>query len=1235
MANASATTQQLQQLYVAYFGRAADPNGLEYWEKTGISTAKFAADMYAQAEFKDVYGSLSVEAQVNQIYKNLFDRAADTEGLNYWTLEINLGNLQLAEIATHLIWAAENNSGSSTDKTALENRTAAAVAYTAKVNETAEAILAYQADQSDCKTYMLGIDADTAHTDAGIAASVTDLVSGKAATYTITADSSSVDEGSTLTTSIATENVAAGTTLYWSLSGTGVSSDDLSEGALTGSGNVATDGSFSFSHTFASDATTEGAETVDIKLFSDSDRTTQVGSTTSVSISDTSLTPEVTAKTFTLTTGVNSGTDFTGTAKDDIYNANLVDSTNTLNAFDKLAGGEGTDTLYVDIRTGVTPLSLSGIEVVNATFSGDVTFGLSNASSVTNLTNTGSNTAATFTSVPASATSLTVQDVASNSTTFTYLTTTGTQTLDVAVNNVTGGANSEISLDGIEKLTFTGNVAASTYEIAADAATELNFAGSQDQTVTLDATTLSVSKFDASSATGAISLTTVNQTGVGAGTDQSVLGGSGNDTLTLSNSTGQDVTVSGGAGNDTIVHTTLASTDSVDGGDGTDTISMANAAAIALDGATRTTFTNVEAITITDHFDGSLTTQNIATSINTVNLTLANAAIIDEAETITGGAGAFTVNIGNSSTSTDGVIGAALTITDTGSATTDSLTIANKAKLTTGANLDILNTNNITSTGYELVTFNTGSGSGTDQIDTGTFTITPDDTSGTPISFTVTGSNALDIATSLTTTSTGLMTVDASGMTAAAAGTDTLVITSTSQGTSGTLVFTGSAGDDTIDTGNFQGTLSGGAGDDTLTGGTVIDSITGGTGNDIIDGAGGNDILSGGAGNDAFTVSVAGDVNLTAGEGDDTVNMDSTLSSADTVAGGDGTDILAIDAAATASTSEGVTGFETLRIDTAALTQDMVQFTNNSTFTKIATNATGAHTINNVGSSLNTLTALDDTTTLTFDRLLDNTSNSLTFSTATDGATTITTLVVDDEDTLVFDDGAQTTAGTAFSIKALHAEDVVSITLTGASNFAIIDAIQAQATAYLTTIDASANTGTVDIDAANATLDITITASSTAASSMAGGTGADTINGGDAADTLTGNNGADSITGGEGADTISGSAGVDVIVGGLGADQIDGGAGVDTLTGGTGADDFLLYDLGTGADTITAGSGADTITGGDGADIYTFTSATNSLGDNLKDFSSADDQIAITLDYSSFGNGLDINAVRTGTGKAV
>ena len=111
--------------------------------------------------------------------------------------------------------------------------------------------------------------------------------------YTLTPSVTSINEGSTLTSTVATTNVASGTTLYYALSGSGINTSDFSSGALTGSGIVSSNGSFSFSHTLANDLTTEGTEILSIKLFSDSSRSTQVGSTASVSIADTSITPVI------------------------------------------------------------------------------------------------------------------------------------------------------------------------------------------------------------------------------------------------------------------------------------------------------------------------------------------------------------------------------------------------------------------------------------------------------------------------------------------------------------------------------------------------------------------------------------------------------------------------------------------------------------------------------------------------------------------------------------------------------------------------------------------------------------------------------------------------------------------------------------------------------------------------------------------------------------------------------
>ena len=85
-----------------------------------------------------------------------------------------------------------------------------------------------------------------------------------------------------------TTNTPDGTVLYWELSGTGIAAGDFSSGALTGSGTISSN-TFNFSHTIANDNATEGTETLNIKFYSDSGRTTQVGSTTSITINDTSV----------------------------------------------------------------------------------------------------------------------------------------------------------------------------------------------------------------------------------------------------------------------------------------------------------------------------------------------------------------------------------------------------------------------------------------------------------------------------------------------------------------------------------------------------------------------------------------------------------------------------------------------------------------------------------------------------------------------------------------------------------------------------------------------------------------------------------------------------------------------------------------------------------------------------------------------------------------------------------
>jgi len=135
----SATTlTQLQQLYIAYFGRPADPGGMDYWLQNGITERGFAEMIFYQNEYQHVYGDLSVSDQVNQLYQNLFDRNADSDGLNYWVDTIKSGKLTLANLAIDLVWATlnpiNNNSfQASEDRSILQNKVDASVSFTSNI----------------------------------------------------------------------------------------------------------------------------------------------------------------------------------------------------------------------------------------------------------------------------------------------------------------------------------------------------------------------------------------------------------------------------------------------------------------------------------------------------------------------------------------------------------------------------------------------------------------------------------------------------------------------------------------------------------------------------------------------------------------------------------------------------------------------------------------------------------------------------------------------------------------------------------------------------------------------------------------------------------------------------------------------------------------------------------------------------------------------------------------------
>jgi hypothetical protein len=100
--------------------------------------------------------------------------------------------------------------------------------------------------------------------------------------YTFSTNADAVDEGSSLAIGVSTANVPAGSSIHWRFSGSGITAADFSDGLLEGSTVIGTDGRAAFSKAIAADASNDPNETLELRFYSDTARSQQLGSTISV-----------------------------------------------------------------------------------------------------------------------------------------------------------------------------------------------------------------------------------------------------------------------------------------------------------------------------------------------------------------------------------------------------------------------------------------------------------------------------------------------------------------------------------------------------------------------------------------------------------------------------------------------------------------------------------------------------------------------------------------------------------------------------------------------------------------------------------------------------------------------------------------------------------------------------------------------------------------------------------------
>jgi hypothetical protein len=99
--------------YLAYYGRPADPAGLAFWtaalEKNNGDFSTIVSAFANSQEATSRFASESVSDRVSDIYQQLFGRAPDKAGLDFWVEAIQSGRLSMANAAIEIVHGAQTS----------------------------------------------------------------------------------------------------------------------------------------------------------------------------------------------------------------------------------------------------------------------------------------------------------------------------------------------------------------------------------------------------------------------------------------------------------------------------------------------------------------------------------------------------------------------------------------------------------------------------------------------------------------------------------------------------------------------------------------------------------------------------------------------------------------------------------------------------------------------------------------------------------------------------------------------------------------------------------------------------------------------------------------------------------------------------------------------------------------------------------------------------------------------
>ena len=148
---------QVLELYTAYFNRAADKAGVDYWtnemDTKGWTLDQVAQSFADQTEYTTAYAGKTNEEIVDAVYSNVLNRAADTDGKTYWVDELTAGTMSVKNLIQAVVTAAKEDKGGLGDDDVLANKVAVSeYAYAENLNEAAAKAVSLTAITADATT---------------------------------------------------------------------------------------------------------------------------------------------------------------------------------------------------------------------------------------------------------------------------------------------------------------------------------------------------------------------------------------------------------------------------------------------------------------------------------------------------------------------------------------------------------------------------------------------------------------------------------------------------------------------------------------------------------------------------------------------------------------------------------------------------------------------------------------------------------------------------------------------------------------------------------------------------------------------------------------------------------------------------------------------------------------------------------------------------------------------------